>query len=426
MNEHPRYRILLWIGAAIAAIAVIAWIIHHGKQAQLGGQGMRGRSGGPMAVAVAIATVGELAIKVPALGTVTPLATVTVKTQISGQLQHIAFKEGQLVHLGEFLAQIDPRPYEAALAQSEGNLRRDQSLLTNAHLDLKRYQDLAADNTIARQQLDTQQALVSQYEATVATDTAQLSLAKLNLQYTHIVSPVTGRVGLRQVDQGNYVTPGDANGIVVVTELQPVSVVFPLPEDNLPAIQKRLHAGATLSVEAYDRADTGKLADGKLQSVDNQIDTTTGTIKMRALFDNEDGALFANQFVNVRLLQDTLTDQVIIPVAAVQHGAPDSANSTFVYLVGTDQTVSVRPIVLGVTDGERVAVNKGLQAGDVIVTEGGDRLRDGATVTLPAAVTPGAAPGAGGADGANAPGANGAHKHGDWRHHGAHAAPAKP
>ena len=414
-------RIALWICVAVAALVAIAWIIHHGKKAQLAGQDARGRPGGPMAVATATATVGDLAVKLPALGTVTPLATVTVKTQISGQLQHIAFTEWQLVRQGDFLAQIDPRPYQAALAQSQGNLQRDQSLLTNARLDLKRYQGLAADNTIARQQLDTQQSLVTQYEATVATDTAQLNLAKLNLQYTHIVSPVAGRVGLRQVDQGNYVTPGDANGIVVVTQLQPVSVLFPLPEDNLPAIQKRLHAGATLAVEAYDRADTVKLADGKLQSVDNQIDTATGTVRMRALFDNQDGALFANQFVNVRLLQETLTDQVIIPVAAVQHGAPNSSNSTFVYLVGTDHTVAVRPVVLGAADGERVAVNNGLQAGDVVVTEGGDRLRDGATVTLPAAAVPGPAGSAVGA-----PGTNGAHKHGNWHRNGAHAAPVKP
>jgi len=227
--------------------------------------------------------------------------------------------------------------------------------------------------------------LVQQYLGTVATDQAQVSNAKLNLQYTHIVAPIAGRVGLRQVDEGNYVTPGDANGIVVVTQLQPVSVIFPLPEDNLPAIQKRLHDGAVLSVEAYDRANTVKLADGTLQSLDNEIDTSTGTIKLRAQFDNKDGALFANQFVNIRLLQDTLQDQIIIPIAAVQHGAPNGTNSTFVYRVAADNTVSVQPIGLGTSDGERVAVSSGLKVGDIVVTEGGDRLRDGATVTLPTA-----------------------------------------
>jgi membrane fusion protein, multidrug efflux system len=371
-----------WLGVVLILLVVtISWIIHHGRQAQAAGQ--RGGAGGPTAVAVATATAGEIAVKLPALGTVTPLATVTVKTQISGQLQHIAFREGQLVHQGDFLAQIDPRPYQSALDQAQGNLKRDQALLANARLDLKRYQDLLAAGLAAKQQLDTQQALVQQYEGAVATDQAQVNLARLNLRYTHITAPVTGRVGLRQVDEGNYVTAGDANGIVVVTQLQPVSVIFPMPEDNLPAIQKRLRARAVLTVEAYDRANTTKLADGRLQSLDNEIDTTTGTIKMRALFDNQDGALFANQFVNIRLLREVLQDQVIIPVAAVQHGAPNGVNSTFVYLVGADSTVSVRPVTLGAADGERVAVASGLKAGDVVVTEGGDRLRDGATVLLP-------------------------------------------
>ena len=378
-----RSRLALWALIGLLLVAAIAWIIHRGQQTQAGGPGGRQGLNGAMAVAVATATSGEIAIKVPALGTVTPLATVTVKTQISGQLQQIAFKEGQIVRQGEFLAQIDPRPYAAALEQVQGNLRRDQALLANARVDQQRFQDILAQGLIAAQQLDTQKALVQQYEGTVASDEAQVSAAKLNLQYTHIVAPASGQVGLRQVDQGNYVTPGDANGIVVVTQLQPVSVIFPLPEDNLPAIQKRLHDGAVLTVEAYDRANTTKLADGKLQSLDNVIDTTTGTIKMRALFDNRDEALFANQFVNIRLLQDILKDQVIIPIAAVQHGAPNGVNSTFVYLVNPDKTVSVRPITIGTADGERIAVDSGLKAGDIVVTEGGDRLRDGAAVILP-------------------------------------------
>jgi multidrug efflux system membrane fusion protein len=384
-------------------VAAIAWIVHHGQQAQVGGPEGRPGSDAAMAVAVATATSGEIAVKLPALGTVTPLATVTVKTQVSGQLQQIAFREGQVVHRGDFLAQVDPRPFEAALEQVQGNLRRDQALLANARVDQQRFQDILAQGLIAAQQLDTQKALVQQYEGTVASDEAQVSTAKLNLQYTHIVAPVSGQVGLRQVDQGNYVTPGDPNGIVVVTQLQPVSVIFPLPEDNLPAIQKRLRVGAVLSVEAYDRANTTKLADGSLQSLDNVIDTTTGTIKMRALFDNQDGALFANQFVNIRLLQDVLKDQVIIPVAAVQHGAPNGVNSTFVYRVNADQTVSVRPITIGTADGERVAVVAGLRAGDLVVTEGGDRLRDGATVILP------------GPPAARAPGPTGAGKTGATR-----------
>ncbi len=380
-----------WIIIAIVAIiAVIVLIIRHSLTSEAAAE--QGRNG-PMAVATAVASTGDIDIRLPALGTVTPLATVTVKTQISGQLQQIGFKEGQLVKRGDFLAQIDPRPYQAALEQAQGSLRRDQALLANARVDLTRYIDLGAKGSVAEQQVATQKSTVQQLEGTVSTDDGQVANAQLNLQYTHIVSPVAGRVGLRQVDQGNYVTPGDANGIVVVTQLQPVSVIFPMPEDKLPGVQQRLHDGAVLAVEAYDKANTKKLADGTLQSVDNVIDPATGTIKMRAQFDNEDGALFANQFVNIRVLQDVLKDQVIIPIAAVQHGAPGGVNSTFVYLVGADSTVSVHPVVLGAADGERVAVTSGLQAGNIVVTEGGDRLRDGATVMLPQN-TPGAAAGA--------------------------------
>lgn len=408
----------VWLGVALVLVLVVSWIVHLSRQA-LADSERRG-AGGATAVAVATATTGDIAVKLPALGTVTPLATVNVKTQISGQLQHIAFKEGQFVHAGDFLAQIDPRPYQSALEQAQGNLQRDQALLANARLDLKRYQDILAQGLIAKQQLDTQHSLVLQYEGTVATDEAQVSVAKLNLTYTHIVAPVSGRVGLRQVDVGNYVTAGDANGIVVVTQLQPVSVIFPMPEDNLPAIQQSLRGGAVLKVEAYDRANTTKLADGTLQSLDNQIDSTTGTIKMRAVFDNQDGALFANQFVNIRLLREVLKDQILIPVAAVQHGAPNGVNSTFVYLVGADSTVSVRPITLGAADGERVVAASGLKVGDVVVTEGGDRLREGATVTLPQNSSP-----AGAVPASTHPG-EGRHRHGAGANAGAGGNSAHP
>jgi multidrug efflux system membrane fusion protein len=288
------------------------------------------------------------------------------------------------------LAQIDPRPYEAALKQAKATLRRDEALLANARVDLARYEGLLAEDSIAHQQIDTQKALVEQYEGTVEGDQALVNTASLNLQYTHIVSPITGRVGLRQVDQGNYVTAGDANGIVVVTQLQPITALFSIPEDNITAIMKRLHEGAVLEVEAYDRANITKLADGKLTTVDNEIDAATGTFKLRALFENQDGLLFANQFVNIRLLVDTLHDQTIMPNAAVHRGAPNGVTSAFVYVVNADSTVAVRPIVLGVVDGERVAVTKGLDSGDVVVTEGGDRLRDGAHVLLPAPTENGA------------------------------------
>jgi len=394
-----RYRGWLFL---LAALLVLGFLIvrHHHHQQQIaaqmsgrgagrggargGGGGPGGGQSGPVAVTVAAVSSGDIQVKIPALGTVTPLATVTVKTQVSGQLQKIAFQEGQLVRAGDFLAQIDPRPFEAALDQARGNLKRDQALLADARLDLKRFEELIAEDSIAQQQLDTQRALVDQYIGTVESDEASVKSAQVNLQYTHIVSPVTGRVGLRQVDQGNYVTPGDANGIVVVTQLQPITAIFAVPEDNVPTLMQRLHEGATLTAEAWDRSNTSKLADGKVLTIDNQIDTTTGTIKLRAQFDNQDGRLFANQFVNIQLLVNVLDNQTVMPNSAAHRGAPNGVVSTFVYLVNPDSTVSVRPVTLGVVDGEQVSVLKGLSPGDIVVTEGGDRLRDGATVLLPA------------------------------------------
>ena len=354
----------------------------------------RGRNGqnGPVAVSVATAVSGDIQVKIPALGTVTPLATVTVRTQITGTLQKILFTEGQFVHQGDSLAQIDARPYEAALQQMEGNLKRDQALLANARLDLTRYEGLVKEDSIQQQTLDTQRALVDQFVGTIQADEGQVNTAKVNLVYTHIISPVTGRVGLRQVDQGNYVTPGDANGIVLINQLQPITVIFSVPEDNVSAVMKRVSSGAALTVEAFDRTNATKIADGKLLTVDNSIDITTGTFKLRAQFDNTDSSLFPNQFVNIQLLQDVLKNQIIMPNAAVRRGAPNGVATTFVYIVNADATVSVRPVTLGVVDGEKVAVTAGLKAGEVVVTEGGDRLRDGAQVQLPG---PAPAPAAG-------------------------------
>jgi multidrug efflux system membrane fusion protein len=345
-----------------------------------------GANGRTQAIAVSVArvTTGDIQIRIPALGTITPLATVTVRSQISGQLQKIGFVEGQLVKQGDFLAQIDPRPYEAALAQDRGNLRKDQSLLADAKLDLKRFEELIKEDSVAQQQLDTQRALVEQYEGTIESDQAQINTATLNVNYTHILSPVTGRIGLRQVDVGNYVTPGDANGLAVVTQLQPIAAIFSIPEDNVTAIMQRLRDKATLVVQAFDRTNATKLADGQLLTADNQIDTTTGTIRLKAQFDNKDGSLFPNQFVNIQLLQDVLHDQVLIPAAAVHRGAPNGVTSTFVYLVNADDTAAVKAVTLGASDGEKVAVATGLADGDLVVTEGGDRLRDGAPVQLPA------------------------------------------
>jgi membrane fusion protein, multidrug efflux system len=318
-------------------------------------------------------------VTLTALGTVTPLATVTVRTQINGQLVELGFKEGQEVAKGDFLAEIDPRPYQATLDQMQGQLLRDQAQLANARHDLARYAKLVAENSISQQQRDTQEALVHQLEGTVATDQAQVEAAKLNLTYCRIVAPVAGRVGLRQVDPGNYVQVSDANGIVVITQMKPISVIFSVPEDELRTVIQRLNAGATLSVTAFNRSGTTKLATGTLTTIDNQIDPTTGTIKLRAQFDNADGTLFPNQFVNVQLLVNSLSDATLVPVAAIQRGAP----GTFVYLVKPDATVAVQPVKLGPGDPEQVAVTSGLAPGDVVVVDGADKLRDGAKVALP-------------------------------------------
>jgi membrane fusion protein, multidrug efflux system len=403
---------LIALAAVLVLLVIVVTIVEHRSPAVANGPGGgRGGQDGPVAVAVAQVTPGDIQIRIPALGTVTTFANVTVRTQISGTLQKILFTEGQLIHEGAVIAQIDPRPYEAALQTMQGNLRRDQALLADARLDLKRYEGLVKEDSIAQQQLDTQRALVDQYIGTIESDEGQVKTAQVNLLYTHIVSPVTGRVGIRQVDQGNYVTPGDTNGIVVINQLQPISVLFSIPEDNVLSLMKKVRQGAAMKVEAYDRTNAAKLADGELLTVDNAIDTTTGTVKLRAQFDNGDSSLFPNQFVNIQLLQDLLENQLIMPNSAVRRGAPNGVVTTFVYLVNADHTVSVRPVTLGAVDGERVAVVSGLAAGDVVVTEGGDRLRDGAPVQLPAAAP--TSPAGARSPGARGPGTRppGAHRH---------------
>jgi membrane fusion protein, multidrug efflux system len=396
---------------ALLVILLLIVLIRHGTQTETAPGGRPG-AGAPMAVNAAKVEKGDVQVILNALGTVTPLQTVTVRTQINGQLQHIAFTEGQMVKKGDFLAEVDPRPYQAALEQAQGTLAKDQALLKNAQLDAERYTKLVAQDSIAAQTRDTQLSLVRQLQGTVVTDQAAVDNAKLNLDYCHIVSPVTGRVGLRQVDQGNYVTPGDANGIVVVTQLQPISALFTLPEDNVLAVTKPMHAGQSLAATAMDRGNTVKLATGMLTNIDNQIDTTTGTFKLRAQFDNTDESLFPNQFINVQLLVDTLHDQMVVPTAAIQRGAP----GTFVYTVNPDSTVSVKPVKLGVAQGERQAIVSGITLGDTVVTDGVDRLRDGAKVVLPGAQPPAPGESGGGRHHRRAGGANGADgKEGDQK-----------
>jgi multidrug efflux system membrane fusion protein len=370
-------RSALWLLLLLLIIAgLVVWVVlHAGQQTAPAG---RFRSSGPMPVGTATAAKADMPVILTGLGTVTPLATVTVKTQINGQLVDVAFKEGQIVHKGDVLAQIDPRPYQVALEQAQAQLAKDTATLNNDEVNLKRYRTLVAQNSIAKQTMDTQVATVAQDQATLKADQAQIDVQKLNLTYAHITSPITGRVGLRQVDPGNYVQTSDAGGIVVITQLQPISVIFTLPEDQLREVLRRLHAGTTLQVTAFDRTGATKLDTGQLETVDNQIDTSTGTAKLRATFSNPEQILFPNQFVNVQLLVNTLDGVTVVPTSAVQRGAP----GTFVYLVKPDDTVAAQPVTLGPSDEQRVAVTKGLQPGQVVVTDGADRLKEGAKVRL--------------------------------------------
>src|SRR5271165_1514119 len=398
----------------LAAAAVFAWqklenIAPSTNEAQ-----NSGRSGQPpQTVRVGAVALGDMPLTIDALGTVTPFETVTIKTQIAGALQQVEFSEGQTVKTGDFLAQIDPRPYEAALAQAKGQLAKDQALLGQAQSDLARYEQLNKQDSISKQQVDDQAALVAQDKAAILTDQAQVKTAELNVAYTHIVSPITGRVGLRQVDPGNYLQPSDANGIVVITQIDPISVIFATPEDNLPQIAARLNSGAKLAVTVFDRANVNQLATGTLTTYDSQVDVTTGTIKMRATFDNPNSVLFPNQFVNVRLLVDTLTGVALAPNAAVQVGPLGN----FVYLLNADSTVSKRDVVTGSSDSKQITIASGVAAGDKVVVDGVDRLRDGAKVTI-ADAPPGTAEGKGrqpadagaGAGGGDAQGRR--HRHG--------------
>jgi multidrug efflux system membrane fusion protein len=398
-----------WLLGAIAVVLVagcVWWIRRPDPAAESGTGRGTGRAGaartGPLSVAVVSAKKGDVSVYLTGLGTVVPLVNVTVRAQISGQLVREAVAEGQMVNRGDLLAVVDPRPYEVALEQAEGQLKQAQSELKDAQIDAARYATLERQDSIARQQVDKQFALVTQYEGLVQTSQSAVDGAKLSLEYCHITAPVAGRLGLWQVDPGNYVTSGDANGLATLTQVKPITVVFSLPEDDVPEVAARLRSGANLPVDAYDRTQTRKLATGSLVTIDNQVDPTTGTFRLRARFANGDESLFSNQFVNVRMLIEVQRGAIVIPASAVERGQ----QGTYVYVIKPDHTAAARPVTLGPTEGERVAVTAGLDPGELVVTDGADRLRDGIAVTVQ-----GAAPGrrrrAGAAGDEPAPGGKG-------------------
>jgi len=393
-----RTRILVYaiVGVVIVLLAVVGWRLvgssdgdgktqsADGKGGKFGkgGKGGAGRfaggAGGVQPVAAATAKIGDINIVQTGLGTATALRTVTVKPRVDGQLAAVNYVEGQVVPAGHSLAQIDPVPFQLALAQAEGQLARDAAQLNNARLDLARYETLLQQDSIAKQQVDQQGALVKQLEGTVKIDQANVDNARLNLSYTNITAPLGGKVGLRQVDPGNMVRTTDANGVAIITQVDPMSVVFTIPQDVLPKVLQRLNAGDKPPVEAWDREQKTLLAKGVLLTTDNQIDVATGTVKLKAQFNNPKGTMFPNQFLNVRMVIDTLKNVVVVPTAAVQRGNQGSV----VYVVKDDSTVTLRPVTTGPTEGQNTAITSGLQAGERVVTDGIDRLREGSKVEV--------------------------------------------
>jgi multidrug efflux system membrane fusion protein len=382
--------ILLVIALAVGAGLLLAQCAGGAGGAGGGGSPFGGGRGARPTITVGVATaaLGDVPITVTALGTVTPEATVSVISRVTGQLAQVRFTEGEMVARGALLAQVDPAPYQAALDQAEGNLAHDQATLAGAQRDLDRYKELVAENSLARQTEDDEAATVKQDEGVVAADKAAVATARLNLEWTRITSPVSGRVGLRQIDAGNQISANGSTPIAVVTQIDPIDVIFAIPEDSIPQIVRHPDFGAGLPVTALDRTGGQTLARGSLATIDNVVDTTTGTVKGKARFANPGGALFPNQFVNITVLVDTLHNQVIVPSTAVRHGP----NGDFVWVLQPDKTVKERTVVSGPGSGETTSITSGLAAGEIVITDGGDRLKDGAAVTLPRNISPPKAP----------------------------------
>ena len=380
-TSRGNWRIWLAVVLVIAIIAGgIAWVV---LRAPANAPAAKGRGGfdpnaRPMPVVAAPARKGNIEVYIDGLGTVTPRNMVVVRARVDGQLMSVAFREGQTVKAGDLLAQIDPRPFEVQLTQANGQMARDQAQLKNAQVDLERYRTLLTQDSISKQQVDTQEALVRQFQGAVQSDQGAIDNARLQLTYSRITAPISGRVGLRQVDPGNIVHASDSNGLVTITQVQPITVIYPVPEDNVPRIVKRMQGGQDVAVDAFDRSGKNKLATGRLLTIDNQIDTTTGTVKVKAEFPNQDSALFPNQFVNVRMGVETKEGVTLVSSAAIQRGAP----GTFVFLVKEDQSVAMTPVKLGAVQGESTELQSGVEPGNLVVVDGADKLRDGSKVEL--------------------------------------------